>query len=376
MIDEPGQPLGRGDPGEGQGGRHQDDRLRPAHAGRSADYYVSFDNTRSARCRARAWSKCLGEQPAKKIISIERLADGQQRHAVQDGAIVRRSDARTTRWSSEAKATPEWDNVAGGTIFEQLFTAAGGKVDGVLAANDGLANAVIQVLKRTIAQVPVTGQDATVEGLQNILRGDQCMTVYKAIKKEADAAADARDRTGQRREAATTQRHGRGRPRRTGGCRRSCSTPEPIYKDTSRRSSTTASSPRPRSARRTSPRSATEARDHRQLGVGRTTRRTGRGEASASGARSERQDSGSMSERKPCLTTARCSTFGESTRASAPCTCCTTSTSTSIPARSSPLVGDNGAGKSTLVKSRGGHPPDRLRRDHLRGQAGHHPRAA
>jgi D-xylose transport system substrate-binding protein len=39
-------------------------------------------------------------------------------------------------------------------------------------------------------KVPVTGQDATVQGLQNILAGDQCMTVYKAIKQEADAAAD------------------------------------------------------------------------------------------------------------------------------------------------------------------------------------------
>jgi D-xylose transport system substrate-binding protein len=39
-------------------------------------------------------------------------------------------------------------------------------------------------------QVPVTGQDATVQGLQNILAGDQCMTVYKAIKKEADAASE------------------------------------------------------------------------------------------------------------------------------------------------------------------------------------------
>jgi ABC-type sugar transport system substrate-binding protein len=39
-------------------------------------------------------------------------------------------------------------------------------------------------------KVPVTGQDATVQGLQNILAGDQCMTVYKAIKQEADAAAE------------------------------------------------------------------------------------------------------------------------------------------------------------------------------------------
>jgi D-xylose transport system substrate-binding protein len=60
----------------------------------------------------------------------------------------------------------------------------------VLAANDGLGNAAISALKqRKLPQVPVTGQDATLEGIQNIVNGDQCMTVYKAIKKEADAAA-------------------------------------------------------------------------------------------------------------------------------------------------------------------------------------------
>src|SRR5690349_10513886 len=64
-------------------------------------------------------------------------------------------------------------------------------IKGVLAANDGLGNAAISVLKKQKLNgtVPVTGQDATVQGLQNILVGDQCMTVYKAIKKEADAAS-------------------------------------------------------------------------------------------------------------------------------------------------------------------------------------------
>ena len=72
-----------------------------------------------------------------------------------------------------------------------MMTSTGNKIDGVLAANDGLGNAAISVLKRNRlnGKVPVTGQDATVQGLQNILVGDQCMTVYKAIKEEADAAA-------------------------------------------------------------------------------------------------------------------------------------------------------------------------------------------
>ena len=84
------------------------------------------------------------------------------------------------------QSVPDWDNQKGGQIFEQMLTKAGGKIDGVLAANDGLGNAAIAVLKKNNLQVPVTGQDATPEGLQNILAGDQCMTVYKAVKKEAD----------------------------------------------------------------------------------------------------------------------------------------------------------------------------------------------
>ena len=61
----------------------------------------------------------------------------------------------------------------------------------VSVVNDGLGNAAIAILKKNKVngKVPVTGQDATVQGLQNILSGDQCMTVYKAIKKEADAAS-------------------------------------------------------------------------------------------------------------------------------------------------------------------------------------------
>jgi D-xylose transport system substrate-binding protein len=89
------------------------------------------------------------------------------------------------------QSVPDWDNAQAGTIFEQMLTEKR-DIKGVLAANDGLGNAVISVLKKNKlnGKVPVTGQDATVQGLQNILAGDQCMTVYKAIKQEADAAAD------------------------------------------------------------------------------------------------------------------------------------------------------------------------------------------
>src|SRR6476646_1442813 len=89
------------------------------------------------------------------------------------------------------QSVPDWDIGKGGQIYEQMLTKANGKIDGVLAANDGLGNAAIAVNKKNNLQIPVTGQDATPEGLQNILAGDQCMTVYKAVKDEAKAASDA-----------------------------------------------------------------------------------------------------------------------------------------------------------------------------------------
>ena len=84
---------------------------------------------------------------------------------------------------------PNWDNQQALTIYEQMLTQTGNKIDGVLAANDGLANSVISAeTARKLKYVPVTGQDATAAGIQHILAGQQCMTVYKAVKKEADAA--------------------------------------------------------------------------------------------------------------------------------------------------------------------------------------------
>jgi D-xylose transport system substrate-binding protein len=83
-----------------------------------------------------------------------------------------------------------WDVNNAAPTFTQALTKAKA-VDGVLAANDDIANAVITVLQKNGAagKVPVTGQDAGIGGLQNILKGDQCMTVFKDVKQEADAAA-------------------------------------------------------------------------------------------------------------------------------------------------------------------------------------------
>jgi D-xylose transport system substrate-binding protein len=87
---------------------------------------------------------------------------------------------------------PEWDNQKAGTIFEQMLIKTGNKIDGVAAANDGIANAVIVALKaHKLKPIPVSGQDNTAQGVQNIISGWQTMTVFKDVRLEAAAAAKA-----------------------------------------------------------------------------------------------------------------------------------------------------------------------------------------
>lgn len=88
--------------------------------------------------------------------------------------------------------TPKWDPANGQREMEQALTNLKNKVDGVLAANDGLAGAVATALQeQKISGVPITGQDATDAGLHRIYyQHTQSMTVYKAINLEANKAAE------------------------------------------------------------------------------------------------------------------------------------------------------------------------------------------
>ena len=88
--------------------------------------------------------------------------------------------------------TPAWDNQKAGTIFEQMLVKTSNKIDAVAAANDGLANAVVVSLKaHKLKPIPLSGQDATPLGAQNIISGWQTMTVFKDVRKLAAVAAKA-----------------------------------------------------------------------------------------------------------------------------------------------------------------------------------------
>jgi D-xylose transport system substrate-binding protein len=87
---------------------------------------------------------------------------------------------------------PDWDNQKAGTIFEQMLIKTGNKIDGVAAANDGIANAVVVSLKsHKLKPIPLSGQDATTQGVQNIISGWQTMTVFKDVRILATKTAQA-----------------------------------------------------------------------------------------------------------------------------------------------------------------------------------------
>jgi D-xylose transport system substrate-binding protein len=160
----------------------------------SADYYVSFDNVAVGKLQGQGLVDCLNDAKVTK----PKIAELNGSPTDNNATLFKQGyDSVLDPLYKSGKATkvadqsvPEWDNQRALTIFEQMLQKENNQIDGVLAANDGLGNAAISALKqRKLDQIPVTGQDATLEGIQNILAGDQCMTVYKAIQKEADAAS-------------------------------------------------------------------------------------------------------------------------------------------------------------------------------------------
>jgi len=164
--------------------------------GGTAQYYVAFDSTDVGKLMGQTLVDCLDADGVKNPQIIE-MSGGKD---VDNNAILFANGANEVLkpLDSQGKLKIVSESIVKGwTIsnaaptFTQALTAAGGKVDGVIAANDDIANAVIGVLKQQglAGHVAITGQDSGVEGLQNIINGQQSMTVFKNVKIEAAAAA-------------------------------------------------------------------------------------------------------------------------------------------------------------------------------------------
>jgi D-xylose transport system substrate-binding protein len=160
--------------------------------GGGAAYYVSFDNVAVGTKIGEGLVKCLTDAGTKTGAVVELNGSPTDNNATLFKQGYHEAITKAGYTVADSQAVPDWDNTKAVTVFQQQFTKLGGKFVGVAAANDGLGGSAISVLKQNglAGKVPVTGQDATDEGLQRVLLGTQCMTVYKAVKKEADAAAE------------------------------------------------------------------------------------------------------------------------------------------------------------------------------------------
>ncbi len=155
-----------------------------------ADYYVSFDNEKVGELEGQAivdGLKAEGKDPATAVVVYMGgdPADGNAK-MFHDGADKVMAAAGI---KPAAEPAGVWDGPKSATNFEQALTSLGGKVDAVWVANDTNAAGVISILDKNGLKVPVSGQDASVEGLQNVLLGKQTATVYKPYSLEADAAS-------------------------------------------------------------------------------------------------------------------------------------------------------------------------------------------
>jgi D-xylose transport system substrate-binding protein len=158
------------------------------------DYYISFDNEQVGRLQGESLVEALkaGGKSSGTIVMINGAPTDNNAKLFKQGAhsVLDESGFKI----GKEYDTPDWSPDKAQDQMEQAITALGkdGFV-GVYAANDGTAGGAIAAMKSQgvdPAERPTTGQDAELAAVQRILIGEQYMTVYKAVKPEAEQAAE------------------------------------------------------------------------------------------------------------------------------------------------------------------------------------------
>lgn len=161
--------------------------------GGQSDYYVSFDNEKVGELQGTAFVNQLKKENVASGSGIL-MVDGSP---TDNNATLFAKGAHSVIDPSGYKIlaeyqTPGWVPANAQSWASSQFTKYGSQIKGIYAANDGTAGGVIaaaHAAKFDLSQMALTGQDATVAGMQSILDGDQFMSVYKAIRPEAQKAA-------------------------------------------------------------------------------------------------------------------------------------------------------------------------------------------
>lgn len=178
-------------------GAHVIDYDRLTTAGPGADIFISFDNLKVGTEMGQTLEPAINalgkEQP--RIVQLNGAPTDNNATQVRAGySGVATPYYDQGKWQLLAdQPVPDWDPQQAGELFTQILAGAGEEgVDAVFAGNDALAGAVVQVLQSQGRQpVLLSGQDATVAGVQNVLAGWQTMTVYKSFLNEASTAVIA-----------------------------------------------------------------------------------------------------------------------------------------------------------------------------------------
>jgi D-xylose transport system substrate-binding protein len=162
--------------------------------GGSRKFYVSFNNVLVGTKIGQGMVACAAAWHVKKpnvLVMYGAPTDNNATLFGQGYNAVLAPLFQSGKWVQVGKAAGTWDPPTALTEFQQQFTAHK-NINAVLTPNDENAAPIITYLQRQGIKAktfPVTGQDATLIGLQNIITGYQCGTVYKPIYLEAQAAA-------------------------------------------------------------------------------------------------------------------------------------------------------------------------------------------
>lgn len=162
--------------------------------GGARSYYVSFDNVQVGRLIGQGLVDCISAWNVKDphvLVMNGAPTDNNATLFAQGYNAVLQPHFDDSSYTKVGEPAGTWDPAQARTTFEGQYTA-NQQINAVITPNDDNANAVISYLKTLNVPpktFPTTGQDATLQGLQNVLAGYQCGTVYKSIKLEAQAAA-------------------------------------------------------------------------------------------------------------------------------------------------------------------------------------------
>jgi D-xylose transport system substrate-binding protein len=165
--------------------------------GSKASYYVSHDSVKVGNLMATgiiAALKAKGKYSQHPVISELNggITDNNAKLFKQgyDQVLNPLYKSGTLKKATAGDQWTDWNPIKGRQIFDQILARNSNKVDASIAANDGLAGAVIASLKaHGLQPIPLSGQDATPTGVQFILAGWQSGTVYKSVRQEANAAS-------------------------------------------------------------------------------------------------------------------------------------------------------------------------------------------